>query len=203
MPDKQLILDIVSCADQYHANAVAMMATALHESGGQYHPTPGDHGTSFGPFQHHIGGALGNHDRAWAESKAAVCERAQAFARAKVKDGFGAARVQRPASPATYAMVVNTLLPSAARYVSQARAGNLPEGDSSGNIDTASTDRSIGDIASGVIPDDVKSALGAIAWPFTHGQRSLMAVGGIILIVLGVVVVIKTEVVSLPVPNVS
>lgn len=91
------------------ADAVALLATALQESGAQ-RGRVGDANTSYGPWQFHRGGALGSHNEAWANSYPAALNRAKEFARLKVHGGVGAAAVQRPASPGLYAQGVDSLL---------------------------------------------------------------------------------------------
>ena len=58
-PDPLLVTWIRRAAVETGADPNALLATALRESGGKLHGPPGDQGTSFGPFQFHIGGALG------------------------------------------------------------------------------------------------------------------------------------------------
>lgn len=96
------------------ADPVAMLATEIQETGAR-RGAVGDQGSSFGPFQHHVGGALGAHTAAWANSYAAVLERAKQFARLKIHGGVGAAALQRPADQALYAQGVQS-------HLAQARA---------------------------------------------------------------------------------
>lgn len=91
------------------ADYKALLATTLVESGGRFGAV-GDGGTSYGPFQFHKGGALGNHDSKWANSYDAVLNRAQEFKRLGVHGGKGAAAVQRPADQAGYAKKVDAAL---------------------------------------------------------------------------------------------
>lgn len=100
---------IKQAAQATGASPSALLATALQESGAQ-RGRVGDAGTSFGPFQFHIGGALGSHPPAWANSYDAVLNRAHEFARLKVQGGGGAAAVQRPADRALYARGVDALM---------------------------------------------------------------------------------------------
>lgn len=113
--DPELVNMIVRASDATGADPAALLATALQESGARLHPSAGDGGTSFGPFQFHIGGALGSHSPAWASTYAAVLNRAHEFARLKVHGGVGAAAVQRPADSRLYAKGVGN-------YLEQARA---------------------------------------------------------------------------------
>lgn len=91
------------------ADPVVLLATALQESGAQ-RGRVGDQGTSFGPWQFHIGGALGSHSPQWANTYAAALNRAKAFAQLKVHGGIGAAAVQRPRDRALYAQGVQSLM---------------------------------------------------------------------------------------------
>ncbi len=93
------------------ADPKAMLATAIQESG--LNPKAvGDGGTSFGLFQYHEGGALGNHSQAWAFSTAEITDEAKRFAAAGVHSGAGAAAVQRPANQAQYAANVQSTMNS-------------------------------------------------------------------------------------------
>ncbi len=62
---------IVRHAHRFGLDPAAVVAYMLEESGGRWDAL-GDHGTSFGPFQMHRGGALGSHSGAWAESPAGL-----------------------------------------------------------------------------------------------------------------------------------
>lgn len=107
--DPEVVDWIRRAAREAGADPAALLATSLMESGAQ-RGRVGDSGTSFGPFQFHVGGALGSHTPQWANTYAAVLNRAQEFARLGVHRGQGAAAVQRPASPGVYAAGVNGLL---------------------------------------------------------------------------------------------
>lgn len=109
-PNPLLVDWIKQASVETGADPVALLATALRESGGQLNGPAGDQGTSFGPFQFHIGGALGSHSPSWASTYEAVLNRAQEFARNQVHGGPGAAAVQRPADRLGYAQAVNALL---------------------------------------------------------------------------------------------
>lgn len=92
------------------ADPYAMLATAVVESG--LNPKAvGDNGTSFGLYQYHIGGALGSRSKEWAFTpKNIIQDEAKRFAAAGVRDGQGAAAVQRPADQAGYASKVDGLI---------------------------------------------------------------------------------------------
>lgn len=94
------------------ADPKVMLATAIVES--DLNPKAvGDNGTSFGLYQYHIGGALGNRDANWAfNPKNIITDEAKRFASAGVRDGAGAAAVQRPADPVGYAKKVNNVMAS-------------------------------------------------------------------------------------------
>lgn len=66
----------------------AVLAYALEESGGRWDAV-GDHGTSFGPFQEHQGGALGSHTARWAESPAGIIAGMQMMARTPIRGKQG------------------------------------------------------------------------------------------------------------------
>lgn len=113
MADPTVIQMIRKAAQKYGADPVAMLATSLTENGAKLGGV-GDHGTSFGPFQFHIGGALGANSPAWASTQAAIDNRAREFARLGAKHGKGAAAIQRPADPSGYAKKVDANLTKAA-----------------------------------------------------------------------------------------
>ena len=134
-----------AAADATGADRRALLATSLQEAGAQRGHV-GDQGTSYGPFQFHRGGALGTHTPAWANSYAAVLDRAQNFKRYGVHGGPGAAAVQRPADRAGYAQHVNALLKEADRILRQ--YGHAPAKPS-----TRTTPAAVPDIP-GVTPVD-------------------------------------------------
>lgn len=110
--------DIIRAAQATGIDPAVFLATALTESGARYGAV-GDKGTSFGPFQHHKGGALGSHDPAWANSYAGILERAQQFKRLQIATGKGAAALQRPADPAAYAAKVDANLARARQLIAE------------------------------------------------------------------------------------
>lgn len=90
----------------------AMQATARVESG--LNPSAvGDNGTSFGLFQHHIGGAGGSSlasAQRYLDPATSIRERAREFRRLNIRGGRGAASLQRPADPSGYAKKVDAVL---------------------------------------------------------------------------------------------
>lgn len=90
----------------------AFIATARQESG--LNPRAvGDGGTSYGLFQHHVGGAGGStHEQArrYLNPMTSARERAKWFRSMNIRGGAGAAALQRPADPTGYARSVDTLL---------------------------------------------------------------------------------------------
>lgn len=105
--DPRLVAMVVKAAKATGADPTALLATAIQESGARFGAV-GDGGTSYGPFQFHKGGALANHDAAWANSYEAVLNRAQQFAKDQVHHGKGAAIVQGPLDKALYAQGVDS-----------------------------------------------------------------------------------------------
>lgn len=112
---------IIQSAKQTGADPLTMLATSIVESG--LNPSAvGDNGTSFGLFQHHIGGAGGRTRKSatrFHDPKTSVSERARAFRGGK--GGRFAASIQRPADAAGYARKVDAT-------IRQLRAGKLPTG---------------------------------------------------------------------------
>jgi hypothetical protein len=95
--------------------------TAYHESG--FNPfAVGDGGTSFGLFQLHEGGELGNHTAAWAfhptYNATTACEVLAQVTRKNphLSPGEIAAAAQRPADPKGYADTVNALYTQAQTF---------------------------------------------------------------------------------------
>lgn len=116
---RSAVNDIIRAAKEVGIDPNIFLATALTESGGQYGAV-GDSGTSFGPFQHHKGGALGSNTPAWANSYAGILERARQFKRLQITTGKGAAALQGPADPLAYAAKVNANLAKAASLTGSA-----------------------------------------------------------------------------------
>lgn len=106
--DPKLVSWIRQAAAETGADPAALLATSLQESGARLNGPAGDGGTSFGPFQFHRGGALGNHSPAWASTYEAVLNRAHEFAKGQVHHGKGAAAVQRPRDQRLYARGVDS-----------------------------------------------------------------------------------------------
>lgn len=119
MADPGVIASIKKAAATAGADPVAMLATSLVEDGARP-GVVGDQGTSFGPFQFHVGGALGSHPASWADTPAAYLNRAQEFARLGVHGGKGAAAIQRPADPTGYAAKVQAELGQARQLLGSA-----------------------------------------------------------------------------------
>jgi hypothetical protein len=120
-----------------------MIATAGVES--TYDPgARGDGGTSYGLFQHHVGGAGGgSHASAqrYLDPVTSITERAKWFKKMNIVDGSGAARLQRPANPGEYAGKVNRALGGAQPDL------NAPVTTSGGSSADTSTVSSIGSAA--------------------------------------------------------
>lgn len=94
------------------AQTAALLATAKVESGLRPDAV-GDGGTSYGLFQHHVGGAGGSsHEQArrFLDPVTSITERAKWFKRNNITNGQLAAALQRPADPAGYARKVNAAL---------------------------------------------------------------------------------------------
>lgn len=90
----------------------ALLATAKRES--SFNPSAvGDNGSSFGLFQHHIGGAGGQtkeEAERYLNPVLSITERAREFKRLNIRGGKGAAALQRPADPAGYAVAVDQIM---------------------------------------------------------------------------------------------
>jgi cell wall-associated NlpC family hydrolase len=125
MADPGVIQNIRKAARATGADPAALLATSLVETGARP-GIVGDQGTSFGPFQFHQGGALGTHNRQWADSYAAYLNRAQEFKRLGVHGGAGAAAVQRPADPTGYASKVQADLGEARRLLGSTAPPSQP-----------------------------------------------------------------------------
>jgi hypothetical protein len=123
--DPKVVAWTVQAAKATGADPAALLATALQESGARTGAV-GDQGTSFGPWQMHRGGALANHNPAWANSYAAALNRAQEFARLQVHGGVGAAAVQRPADRSLYAQGVDKYLAQAKAILAHYQGGTVP-----------------------------------------------------------------------------
>lgn len=113
---------VAQVAQQDGIDPATAIATMLAESGGQ-NTAIGDGGTSFGLFQLHEGGELGNLSEAQAFDPATNAQVALAqFAQNKGEysdPGQLAAASQRPADPASYAATVDSLLPQAQQLLAE------------------------------------------------------------------------------------
>lgn len=127
MSDPRVIAWIKKAARETGADPVAMLADSLVESNAELGHV-GDGGTSFGPYQFHVGGALGSHTPAWANSYEAVLNRAQEFARLGVHGGAGAYAVQRPADRAGYTAKVDSRLGEARQLLNTVDAAYMALG---------------------------------------------------------------------------
>ena len=120
MNNVKVVADVAKDKGVDPATAVASM---LVESGGN-HKVVGDHGTSFGLFQLHKGGELGDLSQKEASNPRTNADVALSeFARIQHKHsnpGKLAAAAQRPAHPEQYAKKVNAMLPDARRLLDQA-----------------------------------------------------------------------------------
>lgn len=113
----------VQAAMRAGADPRAFVATILTEDPQLKWNVVGDNGTSFGPLQYHIGGALGNRSPAWAQTPAVLDERAKDFTRLEIHGGKGAAALQRPYDPAGYATKVDANLQRAAALIQGVKGG--------------------------------------------------------------------------------
>ena len=177
-----LLETIIAAARASGASDVLMVAVAIVESGLNW-DTVGDGGTSFGPFQHHRGGALGNHSPDWAMSPAGVTERAYALIGART--GADAARIQRPADPAGYAVKVDNALPRARQLVTQVDGAGGPHHTGPGIQSYAGQD--IGGVtplgpaqAAGAVAGAAGKAAGAVASLFDWGAARRLVLAGLI-----------------------
>lgn len=121
MPSIPEILTTV--AMQYGVDPITAIATAYHESG--LNPrSVGDNGTSFGLYQLHQGGELGNHTADWAFDPGNNARTALSVMGDVTKQhpswspGAIAAAAQRPANTAAYATAINNIY-------NQIKAGKL------------------------------------------------------------------------------
>lgn len=159
----QVVDWIKQAAHATGADPVALLATALQESNAQLGRV-GDNGSSYGPFQHHRGGALGSHDSAWANSYAAVLERATQFAKYGVRGGKGAAAVQRPFDQLLYAKGVDSLTPKAKQILGAMLAPQTTGGREAASPTTTGAPAVVASSGSGInLFSLAKSVLGGIS----------------------------------------
>lgn len=112
----------------------AMIATSKQESG--WDPNAiGDNGSSYGLFQHHVGGAGGSsHDSAndYLNPVKSITERAKWFKKNNIRGGTGAAALQRPANPSGYAHDVDAILSGLGKNVGAGSPGEATVSPSAG-----------------------------------------------------------------------
>lgn len=125
--DHETLMDnvktVAEVAKEKGVDPATAVASMMVESGGD-HKVVGDKGTSFGLFQLHKGGELGNLSQKQASNPRTNADVALSeFARIQDRHsdpGKLAAAAQRPAHPEQYAKKVNAMLPNARRLIEQA-----------------------------------------------------------------------------------
>ncbi|HEY4000116.1 MAG TPA: transglycosylase SLT domain-containing protein [Candidatus Xenobia bacterium] len=114
---------VARIAQQKGVDPTTAVATMLVESGGN-NRSVGDHGTSFGLFQLHQGGELGNMSPQQAfdpgtNASTALNQFAATQRRTGLTGGALAAAAQRPANPQQYAAMVNSKMAEARALLGQ------------------------------------------------------------------------------------
>jgi hypothetical protein len=188
MSDVATIIEQIAQADGVDPRLA--LATAQQESG--LDPTDvGDQGTSFGLYQLHQGGELGNLSEAQAFDPATNASKAiGVIAQAQAADPTGtpgqiAANAQRPANPASYAAAVNAI------YASDSFMPNVPA--STQAVEDLSITGALKDGATAVFPGESvglgiagEAAGGAISSAESSTAADVGKVAGnVALIVLG------------------
>lgn len=210
-PDPRLVQAIQASTDDKELQAV-LLATALVESGGRLDAT-GDGGTSFGPYQMHVGGRLTSAGFTPEQAKDPLLSTQAAikeFLRFRVSDpGLWAANAQRPANASAYAARVRGAVPEAAAILAKQDTGGGGIlggiGGVLGGIGGALDDLPIvGDVigAGGAVVDTgqaIAGFLGTLVNPDSW-KRAGMGIGGAILILVSGVLIYNSAGVSLPVP---
>ncbi|HEY3998907.1 MAG TPA: transglycosylase SLT domain-containing protein [Candidatus Xenobia bacterium] len=118
---------VAAVAQKLGVDPQTAVATMLTESGGN-NKAVGDGGTSFGLFQLHQGGELGNLSQAQADdpttnATVALTQFAQTQKSTGLTGGALAAAAQRPANPGAYAQTVNGKMGEAGSLLKQAGIG--------------------------------------------------------------------------------
>lgn len=126
---KQEIVQLIyTYATRNGSDPKLMIAVAIQESN-LNNLAVGDGGTSFGLYQHHIGGAGGATKESamrFLDAETSIEERSRAFRGATT--GEDAARIQRPANPTKYAEQVNNRLKTVSSNVTtQLQASTRPK----------------------------------------------------------------------------
>jgi hypothetical protein len=149
---ESILRTIVETAEKYGVDPILAVATAIQES--NLNPFAiGDNGTSFGLFQLHRGGELGNLTPQEAfvprtNAEVAISTMAQFQAtHPELRGGALAAAAQRPANPSAYALSVDSLMSEAEQLINGIGITIAPKtptgigisGDGVGGVATAVT----------------------------------------------------------------
>lgn len=190
--------DILNSAQKWNLDPWVALAVAYGEGGFNY-GTVGDNGTSFGPYQLHVGGALPpGKNEAWANSPAGIDYAIQHIAavvgRRSGREGISAAVTgfERPAAPT----------PEINRDVSwlsqqlQKAGGRLPSGSASaGYHPITSKQEALQSGLTSVVPglDSLTSAIGSAVSGFENTLlRGGKIILGILLIIAVAFIAVKT-----------
>jgi hypothetical protein len=125
---------VCQTAQQKGVDPTTAVACMLVESDGN-NAAVGDNGTSFGVFQLHQGGELGNLSPQQAQdpqtnADTALTEMAKTQQQTGLQGGHLAAAAQKPADKDGYAQKVDAKMPEAQQLIQQAGAGNGTAGGS-------------------------------------------------------------------------
>jgi hypothetical protein len=189
----QIVTIITGVANSVGVNPATAVATAQVESG--LNPTDvGDNGTSFGLYQLHQGGELGNLTEAQAfspQTNAQVALSHMAAVQAQdpnLSPGALAAAAQRPANPASYAEAVN------AQYALDTGQWN-PSTTSTTTTPTtaapASSAPSATSAAASITSPPGLNPLGWGGWLDSHVADFILIMIGVALLIVGLVVLFR------------
>lgn len=171
---------ITGIAEKYGVNPLLAIATAIHESG--LNPKAiGDNGTSFGLYQLHEGGELGNMTPQQAydpttNATVAISHMAAVMkAQPNLQGGALAAAAQRPANQTAYASAINKIISSLGSTVQIAGGGIGTSGSASSNNDA----NEVTDAATAYAKAESSGASNSIEHSLiSGGLRTLPIVGG-------------------------
>lgn len=204
-----VIAAIAAVASRLGIPVPVALADAQVESG--LNPNAvGDQGTSYGLYELHQGGELGNHTQAWADdptnnATTALTQLAAVHAAQPGLDwGSAAAAAQRPADPTGYAATVNKALaalggPAANPSTAETLAASTPSSSSAfgavpvdffpgGAWDPLNGPQELLGAAGSAVGGLASSALSGLSTELYKGLTSVVLVGaGAALVVLGVV----------------
>jgi Sec-independent protein translocase protein TatA len=199
----QKVLYIIKGSLGRNLDPAAVISVAIQEGG--FHGAIGDNGTSFGPFQLHVNGALppsvasqgAAYSQRWANSTVGIdyaLNQIQQVA-AGHKGGDAIARIvysfERPHDPGSESANAANVYPRVQGWISGGNFTAIAGGSSSTPGAVGSTTGTVVGGAAHTVATSVSSIGDAFTWLGNNWDRVLEVLGGTILLVIGLVLLTK------------